>query len=96
MAFKDEERGSGIIDGPAIMRKASDKSFDEYIEQVKKWTLEERTNAGRNTFDQLLIQFRFLWDENPSAFVQPTIAFINFATQIGCAGLDNVSESKKE
>lgn len=95
MAFKDEQRSSGIIDASAIMRKASDKNFDEYIEQVKKWTPEERSNAGRNTFAQLVKQFQFLWDENPSAFVQPLIAFVNFATQLGCAGLESVSENKK-
>ena len=95
MSFKDEERSNGIIDVNKIFRKASDTDFNEHIEQIKQWTLEERVNAGRNTFVEIIKQFQFLWDDEPTAFVRPLINFIGLATELGCAGLENVSESKK-
>ena len=35
MAFKNEDRSSGIISGPAIFRKISDENFEKLIDQVK-------------------------------------------------------------
>ncbi len=95
MAFKNEERDSGIIDVNAIWRKAADENFDAYIEEIKGWTPEERENAGRNTFALLIQNFRSLWDDDPGAFVVPLIAFVNFATQLACSGLEEASDGRK-
>ena len=95
MAFKDEERSSGIISVPDIMRKASDENFNSLAEQIKKFTPEERVNAGRNIVAQLLLHFMKIWDDDMSALATAIAAFTNYATQIGCAGLDSVSDKRK-
>lgn len=96
MAFKNEERKSNIISGSDIFRKVVDERFENLINEIKTAGIEGRTNAGRNSFAQLIQQFQYIWDDNESAFIQPLVAFVNIATQIGCYGCDNVTPARKE
>jgi hypothetical protein len=96
MAFKNEERSSGVSSDIAALRKVADEQFDNLIQQVRDFSAEQRINAGRNTFAEIVKNFQFLWDDTQTAFFQSLIAFINFATQIGCVGLKEVSSAKKE
>lgn len=96
MAFKNEDRNSHIINTNDIFRKASDENFEKLITEIREANLEGRTNAGRNSFAQLIQQFRYLWDENDSAWVQPLVYFVNIATQIGCYGCETVTQTRKD
>lgn len=96
MAFKNEERKSNIISGSDIFRKVVDERFENLINEIKTAGIEGRTNAGKNSFAQLIQQFQYIWDDNESAFIQPLVAFVNIATQIGCYGCDNVTPARKE
>ena len=96
MAFKNEDRKSHIINTNDIFRKASDENFEKLINEIREANLEGRTNAGRNSFAQLIQQFRYLWDENESAWVQPLVYFVNIATQIGCYGCETVTQTRKD
>ena len=96
MAFKNEDRSKHIINTDDIFRKVVDERFDNLINEIKGADLEGRTNAGRNSFVQLIQQFQYLWDDNESAFVQPLVWFVNIATQIGCYGRENVTQSCKD
>ena len=96
MAFKNEERKSGIINTNDIFRKVADERFENLISEIKNADIEGRTNAGRNSFAQLVQQFQYLWDDNQTAFIQPLVMFVNIATQIGCYGCDNVTKARKD
>lgn len=54
MAFKNEERKSNIISGSDIFRKVVDERFENLINEIKTAGIEGRTNAGRNSFAQLI------------------------------------------
>lgn len=96
MAFKNEERGSGFISGPAIMKKACDERFENLINEVRGLSAQERDNAGHNTFVQLLENFHKIWDESPQAWIEPTIMFLRIATWIGMAGMPEGSAAKRK
>ena len=95
MAFKNEDRSSGIISGPAIFRKVSDENFEKLIDQVKGLTVEERTNAARNNIATIVSKFHFIWDDDPQAWIQPFMLFLIASTRLACAGLTSVSAEKK-
>ena len=54
MAFKNEERKSNIISGSDIFRKVVDERFENLINEIKTAGIEGRSNAGRNSFAQLI------------------------------------------
>ena len=91
MAFKNEDRSSGIISGPAIFRKISDENFEKLIDQVKGLTVEERTNAARNNIATIANKFQFIWDDDPKAWIQPFFLFLFASTRLSCAGLTVMS-----
>ena len=96
MAFKDENRTSRIISGTAILQRANDESFESLIEQIQKLNRDERINAGRNNFAQIIQYFQQIWDESDTAFIEPLSLFIMIATQLGCAGLKGTTKERKE
>ena len=94
--FKNEERGSNVIRFEDHLRKAIDDEFDALVETVKGLTKEARETAGNNTFVEIIEKFRFIWDEAPTAFLEPLMKFIIFATPLSCRGLNKVSERRKK
>ena len=69
MAFRDEERRSSIISGAAIFRQVVDQRFEDRIKEVKSLSANERVNAGRNLFAQMIEKFRFLWDREETDYI---------------------------
>ena len=94
MAYRNESRNSGFIDGSAIMRKASDNLFEKLISQIRGLSREERCIAAQNTLNEIIKAFQVLWDEDPKAFLQPLFLFIVISGRIGSAGLKQITPAR--
>lgn len=96
MAFKNEERTSGIISGAAIMRKVCDEKFENLVKEIKALNAEQRKDIVLKNLMKVIENFKIIWDAEPDAWVDPFVFFVLRATQLACAGLSEVTKERKE
>ena len=94
-AFDFEERKSSVISSYDIFCKQNGEKLEELIKRYKEASQEQIATAGANALVEIFNDFTTIWNEDQETMLLALFAFVEYAINIGCTGMKDVPEKKK-